>query len=64
MKASYILGIDPKSRQCVVVSLANEDGYKECIEGGLIIVPVSVETCRAQFGEVINDIYAIAEVTQ
>lgn len=55
-----IMGIHPETKRCEVVATDEPDNWMECRDMGLIVVQVPIEKARAAWGEVIEDVYALA----
>lgn len=57
---SAIVGIDPKTKRCEVVATDTTDNWNECRDMGLIVVPTTIDKARESWGELIDDVYALA----
>jgi len=57
---SAIVGIDPKTKRCELVATNEPVNWSECRDMGLIVVPTTREKARTVFGEIVNDLYALA----
>jgi len=55
-----LAGIDPATGEVVSVGLNTQGFCKEMREDGLIIVPVDLGVARRCFGEVCDDVFALA----
>jgi len=55
-----IMGIHPETKRCEVVATDEPDNWMECRDMGLIVVPVPMDKAKANWGELVGDVYALA----
>jgi hypothetical protein len=56
-------GIDPKTKRCEIIGSYTKDTLNEISKEGYIAVPALKEKARAAWGEIVEDIYLLAETT-
>lgn len=60
MTEKAFVGIDPETKQCVLISEASPDQLMDAYSDGLIIVPVSIDTARKSLLQAVPNVYEMA----
>lgn len=55
-----IAGINPSTRLCVMVGIDCDDTWEQVRTEGFIGVPMTKETARSLWGQIVPDVYAVA----
>ena len=55
-----IVGIDPKTKRCMIVATNEPPHWEDCRRQGLIAVPTTRPKAREVLGEVVEDIFELA----
>lgn len=59
MTEKAFVGIDPETKQCLLVSDVRSDSLLDACIDGLIIVPVPADKARQLLFEVVPDVYGL-----